>query len=48
MPLILGYPILAMGSSLLDVKNRCLLLRVNNEEIVVDMNQNFESHSGIS
>lgn len=37
-PLILGYPFLATSGSLLDVKNECLILIVN-DEVVVDMNR---------
>ena len=47
-PLILGRPFLATSNSLLDVKNRCLILKVNDEEVVVDMNSNSESHSDMS
>ena len=41
-PLILGRPFLATSNSLLDVKNRCLIVKVNDEDIVVDMNSNSE------
>lgn len=37
-PLILGHHFLSTSNSLLDVKNRCLILRVNDDEIVVNMN----------
>lgn len=47
-PLGWGRSFLAKSHSLIDLKNRHLILMVNGLQIVVDMNKNSESHFNIS
>ena len=43
-PLLLGRPFLAIGTTLIDVKKRKLTLRVREEEVKFNLNQSLKQH----